>query len=69
MLHSGQIDAVEIRYTYVDIIAYALDNDNMQLAKSAYAEAQIAFGYVANDPHYASAKESFEDDCKSMGLF
>ena len=69
MTHSGQIIAAEVHYIYADIIAEALDNNNMQLAKSAYAEAQIAFGYTTNDPHYAFEKEQFEDDCKSMGLF
>ena len=69
MTHSSELSADEIRDTYTQIIAAALDNDNMQLAKSIYAEAQIAFGYTTNDPDYASVKENFEEDCKSMGLF
>ena len=69
MLQSGQIDIVDIHVTYINIIDDALVDDNIPLAKSAYAEAQIAFGYAANDPDYASVKENFEEDCKSIGLF
>lgn len=69
MLQSGQIDIVDIHVTYINIIDDALVDDNIPLAKSAYAEAQIAFGYAANDPDYASVKENFEEDCKHIGLF
>ena len=69
MTRSGQISAGDIRGIYAEFIAIALDNDNMQLAKSGYAEAQIAFGYAVNTPDYASEKENFEEDCKSIGLF
>ena len=69
MTRSGQISAGDIRGIYAEFIAIALDNDNMQLAKSVYAEAQIAFGYTTNDPDYASEKQYFEDRCKEMGLF
>ncbi len=69
LTHSGEIYASDVHNIYADIIAEALDNDNMQLAKSVYAEAQIAFGYTTNDPDYASVKENFEEDCKSIGLF
>ena len=69
LTHSGQASASDFHNLYADIIAEALDNDNMQLAKSVYAEAQIAFGYTTNDPSYASEKQYFEDRCKEMGLF
>ncbi len=69
LTHSGEIYASDVHNIYADIIAEALDNDNMQLAKSVYAEAQIAFGYTTNDPDYASVKKNFEEDCKSIGLF
>ena len=69
MLQSGQIDIVDIHVTYINIIDDALVDDNIPLAKSAYAEAQIAFGYAVNSPDYASEKEYFEKDCKSIGLF
>lgn len=60
-VRSGNESAYLLTEIYCVFIEYAINNGDLQVARSAYAEAQSAFASVTNNPNYAEAKAEFED--------
>lgn len=60
-VRSGNESVYLLAEIYCVFIDYAINNENPQVARSAYAEAQSAFASVTNSPDYADAKAQFEE--------
>lgn len=60
-VRSGNESPYLLTEIYCVFIEYAINNEDLQVARSAYAEAQSAFASVTNNPDCAEAKAEFED--------